>query len=233
MNLPKIETPKYELTIPSTGKKVTYRPFLVKEEKILLIAQESEDESSLIRAMKEIISSCTFDEVNAGGITSFDLEYIFVKIRAKSVGEESEIGLPCSACGEINQVTVNLDDIKIPEVKPLPKKIQLTDTVGIIPRYVSVDSLIEISKATNEGETVVKTIAASIESIYDENNVYPMEEASASDTAEFVESLNKSHIEKIEKIVSSAPLVQQTVHFTCTKCGEKNTTVLEGLQNFF
>lgn len=233
MNLPKIETPKYELTIPSTGKKVTYRPFLVKEEKILLIAQESEDEAALISAMKDIIASCTFGEVNAGGITSFDLEYIFVKIRAKSVGEESEIGLACSACGEVNQVTVNLDDIESPEVKPLPKKLQLTDTVGIIPCYVSVDSLIKISKASNEGETVVKTIAASIESIYDEKNVYPMNEASDSDITEFVESLNKDHLEKIEKIISSAPSVKQTVHFTCTKCGEKNTTVLEGIQNFF
>lgn len=233
MNLPKIETPKYELTVPSTGKIVNYRPFLVKEEKILLIAQESEDEASLIGAMKDIIASCTFGEVNAGGLTSFDLEYIFIKIRSKSVGEEAEIGLQCDACGETNQVLVNLDDIEVPEVKPLPKKIQLTETVGIVPRHITVDKLIEISQARNEGETIIGTLAASIESIYDEKNVYPVDEASASDITEFVESLNKDHIEELEKVISSAPEVKQTIHFTCTKCGEKNTTTLRGLQNFF
>lgn len=233
MNLPKLETPKYELIVPSTGKSVSYRPFLVKEEKILLIAQESENEAALINAMKDIIASCTFGELSAGSLTAFDLEYIFIKIRSKSVGEESEIGIKCNSCGMMNTVVVNLDEIELPKVKPLPKKIQLTETIGIIPRHISVDKLAEISKAQNEGDTVIKTIAGAIESIYDEKDVYPVDEATESDVVEFVESLNKDHIEKIESVISGAPEVAKTVQFTCSKCGEKNTTTLKGLQNFF
>lgn len=233
MNLPKIETPKYQLTIPSTGEDVGYRPFLVKEEKILLIAQEAGDEGDLLTAMKDVVTSCTFGDVDTSVLASFDLEYIFLKLRAKSVGEEAELGIKCDECEAANDIAVNLDAIEVTEGTPLPKKIQLTDTVGIVPQYITVNNLIKISGKTDKGDILTSSIAASIKNIYDENNVYPIEEASDSDIKEFIESLNKEQIEKIEKVVTGAPKLQETISFKCTKCGTKNEKLLTGIESFF
>jgi DNA-directed RNA polymerase subunit M/transcription elongation factor TFIIS len=233
MNLPKIETPKYQLTIPSTKKEVSYRPFLVKEEKILLIAQEAGGEADLLAAMKDVVTSCTFGEVNTSDLASFDLEYIFLKLRAKSVGEEAELGLKCEECGEVNKVTVNLDAIEVTAGTPLPKKIQLTDTIGIVPQYIKVQDLIKISGKKDKGDVLTSSIAASIENIYDETNVYPIAEASESDIKEFIESLNKEQIEKVEKVVTGAPKLQETISFTCAKCKTKNEKILTGIESFF
>jgi phage FluMu protein Com len=233
MNLPKIETPKYQLTIPSTKKEVSYRPFLVKEEKILLIAQEAGEEADLLMAMKDVVTSCTSGEVNVSELASFDLEYIFLKLRAKSVGEEAELGIKCDECEEVNKVTVNLDTIEVTEGTPLPKKIQLTDTIGIVPQYIKVLDLIKISGKKDKGDILTSSIASSIENIYDENNVYPISEASDSDIKEFIESLNKEQIEKIEKVVTAAPKLQETLSFNCTKCGIENEQILTGIESFF
>tara|TARA_B100001287_G_C22485529_1_gene436450 strand:- start:29 stop:733 length:705 start_codon:yes stop_codon:yes gene_type:complete len=233
MNLPKIETPKYELTVPSTGEEVRYRPFLVKEEKVLLIAQEAGGEADLLAAMGDVVTSCTFGKINVSKLASFDLEYIFLKLRAKSVGEEAEIGIKCEECDEVNKVTVNLDAVEVTKGKPLPKKIQLNETIGIVPQYIKVIDLINISKKTDKGDILTASIAASIENIYDEENVYPIAEASDNDVKEFIESLNKSQIEKIEEVVSGAPKLQETVSFTCAKCGAKNEKVLTGIESFF
>jgi len=233
MNLPKIETPKYQLTIPSTEREVSYRPFLVKEEKILLIAQEAGGEADLLAAMKDVVTSCTFGEVNVSNLASFDLEYIFLKLRAKSVGEEAELGIKCDDCGEVNKVTVNLDAIEVTKGTPLPKKIQLTDTIGIVPQHIKVADLIKITKKTDKGDILTSSIAASIENIYDENNVYPISEASDSDIKEFIESLNKEQIEKVEKVVTGAPKLQETLSFTCQKCGAENEKILTGIESFF
>jgi len=233
MNLPKIETPKYELTVPSTGEEVRYRPFLVKEEKVLLIAQEAGGEADLLAAMGDVVTSCTFGKINVSQLASFDLEYIFLKLRAKSVGEEAEIGIKCEECDEVNKVTVNLDAVEVTKGKPLPKKIQLNETIGIVPQYIKVIDLINISKKTDKGDILTASIAASIENIYDEENVYPIAEASDNDVKEFIESLNKSQIEKIEEVVSGAPKLQETVSFTCAKCGAKNEKVLTGIESFF
>lgn len=233
MNLPKIETPKYQLTIPSTQKKVGYRPFLVKEEKILLIAQEAGEEADLLMAMKDIVTSCTSGEVDVSKLASFDLEYIFLKLRAKSVGEEAELGIICDECEEVNKVTVNLDAIEVTEGEPLPKKIQLTDTIGIVPQYIKVQDLIKISGKKDKGDVLIASIAAGIENIYDENNVYPISEASDTDIKEFIESLNKEQIEKVEKVVTAAPKLQETLSFTCQKCGIENEKILSGIESFF
>lgn len=233
MNLPKIETPKYKLTIPSTGKEVSYRPFLVKEEKILLVAQEAGEESDMLMAMKDIVASCTFGEVSISDLASFDLEYIFLKLRAKSVGEEAEIGIKCDACGEVNKVTVNIDSIEVTKEEPLPSKIQLTEEIGIVPQYIKVRDLISISRKKDKGDILTASIAASIENIYDENNVYPIAEASDSDIKEFIESLNKEQIGKLEGVVTGAPKLQETISFNCTKCGADNEKVLTGIESFF
>ena len=233
MNLPKLETPKYQLTVPSTKKESSFRPFLVKEEKILLIAQESGEESNMIRAMRDIIVSCTFGEIDPKDLTSFDLEYIFLKIRAKSVGEDAEIGLQCSACGETHKVKIDLDKISLTEAEPLPKKIQLTDTIGIIPQYVRLDDMIELSAIEDQGVLFTKTIAATVQSIYDETNVYPLSEASEGDVQDFIDSLNREQMEKIEKVFNSSPKLEEKISFKCSACGVKNDQTLTGIESFF
>jgi hypothetical protein len=233
MNLPKLETPKYQLTVPSTQKEIDFRPFLVKEEKILLIAQESGKESDYIRAMRDIIASCIFNNNIVNDLTSFDLEYIFLKLRSKSVGEIVDIGIVCEECEERNTVKINLDEISVTKTDPLPNKIELTDTIGIIPKYIKIDSLIKIADIEDQGDILTETIAATVESIYDESNVYPISEASDADIKEFVDSLNKEQLEKIENVATSAPKVQETVSFECKDCKAKNEKVLAGIENFF
>lgn len=233
MNLPKLETPKYQLTVPSTKKEVNFRPFLVKEEKILLIAQESGEESSYIKAMRDIVESCTFGEIDIKNLTSFDLEFIFLKLRAKSVGEDTEIGIMCSECGEENIIKVNLDEISPTKSEPLPNKIELTDSIGIVPQYINIDSLIKIADTKDQGDILTQTISATIESIYDESNVYPISEASDNDVKEFIESLNREQLEKIEALASSMPRIEKTISFKCKKCGAENKETLSGIDSFF
>ena len=233
MNLPKLETPKYQLTVPSTKKEVNFRPFLVKEEKILLIAQESDEESAYIKAMRDIVNSCTFGEIEIKDLTSFDLEYIFLKLRAKSVGEDVELIIKCSECDEENVIKINLDDIPVTEAEPLPNKIALTDSIGIVPQHVKVDSLIKISNIKDEGEILTQTLAATIKSIYDETNVYPISEASDKDVKDFIDSLNREQLEKIEAVTNSTPRVEKTISFKCTKCGAENKQILSGIDSFF
>ena len=233
MNLPKLETPKYQLTVPSTQKQSSFRPFLVKEEKILLIAQETGEESNMIRAMRDIIVSCTFGEIDPKTLTSFDLEYIFLKIRAKSVGEDAEIGVKCSKCGAIHTVKIDLDKVSLTKTKPLPKKIELTDTIGIIPQYIKLDDMIEMAAIKDQGLLFTKTIASSVHSIYDATNVYPLSEASEEDVREFIDSLNRGQMEKIEEVFNSAPKLEKDISFTCKECNSKNKHTLSGIESFF
>lgn len=233
MNLPKLETPNYTLEIPSSGKQVSYRPFLVKEEKVLMIAQESGDEKAVFKAMQDVIKACTFDEVDTKKLTSFDLEYIFIKLRAKSVGEEVKIGVKCTSCGESHPVTLNLDAIQLSKSSPLPKKIALSGKIGIIPRYLSATKMQQLVGIKDQATILTKTIAGVIESIYDEKNVYPLDDASDKEIEEFIGSLNREQLKKIEAVIANAPRLEQEIEFKCAKCGTQNAQVLSGTQSFF
>jgi len=233
--LPKLETPKYSLTVPSTKKTIDYRPFLVKEEKVLLIAQQSEDEAEIFNAIKDIIESCTFNKIKANDLTNYDIEYIFLKLRSKSVGETSDVNIKCSACDRINPISINLEEIEITyPSKKVDNKIMLTDSIGIIAKPLNNSDISNISKnQDDQGVLLTLTLAASIESIFDDENVYPMSDASQSEVEEFINSLNRSQIEKIEEYISNVPKLQKEIKFTCMHCKEKNALMLEGVQSFF
>jgi hypothetical protein len=233
MKLPTIQSPKYALTLPSTKKTVEYRPFLVKEEKILLIAQESGDQEMMTRAIHEVISNCTEGKIDPGSITSFDLEYIFLKLRAKSVGEIAKIGLVCPSCGDSTPVSINLDTIELVGGEPLPKKIMITDSVGIVPRYLSAKKMAELSKIEDKGELFTSTLAASIETIFDSDTVYPVDEASKEELDAFLGSLNRTQLESFEKVLSAVPRLEKEIVYSCTGCKAENKTTLSGLQSFF
>ena len=230
MALPKLESPKYEVVIPSTKKLHEIRPFLVKEEKILMIAQESNNTAQIVKAMKEIISACSFNKIKVNELTSYDVEYLFLQLRAISVGETTDVKFKCSECGHENEVTINLKEIEVkyPE-KEISNKIQLSDTIGIVLKPLSLSDMSKIK----EDSDIVDSIAIVIDSIYDDDNVYDAKESSKKELYEFVESLNHTQIEKIQEYLTNQPKLSCEVKFACSECGHENTITLEGIQSFF
>jgi hypothetical protein len=235
MALPILESPKYTLTIPSTKKSVEYRPFLVKEEKILMLAQQSNDQKQIMSSIESVVEACTFGTVKAKQLTSFDLEYIFLKLRAKSVGEISDIRCKCEKCEEYTEVSVNIDEIEVTwPTEKVDSKVMLTDKIGVVLRHILVGDMSSI--VTTEDvtvETVTDMIIASIESIFDESAVYPSDQSTHKELLEFVNSLSRSQLTKIEKFIENAPKLQHAVEFTCKPCGHANNFILTGAQAFF
>jgi hypothetical protein len=234
MKLPTLNTPKYSLKVPSTGQTIEYRPFLVKEEKILMLAQESGKPEDVTQAMLDIIHACTFGAIDPQKLASFDLEYIFVKLRTKSVGEDVEVGLKCDSCGALNHVSINLEQIGMIGETKLPKKIMLTDSIGIVPKYISIKDVEAITaNQDDKGKSLIMTIAASIASIFDENNVYDMTEASYDEIDTFISSLNRQQLAKIEELIQNSPKFEKDVTFACISCNHENSHKLSGIQSFF
>lgn len=231
MALPILEASKYEAIIPSTGKRIQYRPFLVKEEKILLIAQESKDSNAILQALKDIVRACTFEKIDVETLATYDLEYLFLQLRAKSVGESVELQLKCDECKVASPVTIDLNKVKVIQSnEKVESKIQLTDEVGIVVRPIPVK---EINNLSDKPEDFVKMIGICIESIYDSSKVYSRENITEKEMTAFVESLSRKQVEKIEKFISLQPKLSHKETFTCVNCKKKNTLTLEGLQSFF
>jgi hypothetical protein len=233
MALPKLNTPKYDLTIPSTGKTVTFRPYLVKEEKVLMLALESEDEKQIMRAVKELIEACTFDEVNSDKLSMFDLEYIFTKIRTKSAGETTKVKLPCEKCEHLNEVIIDLDNgLKVSEGRE--KKIELTSDTGIIMKYPSVNDFTEVSSAEgSEIDKVFKLMARAVDSIYSGDDVYDARTEPEKEIIGFLESLNSAQFILVKDFFDNMPQACVNVSYTCESCGNEHTMELKGLRNFF
>jgi ribosomal protein L44E len=230
MPLPVLETPTYNLVVPSTKKKLKYRPFLVKEEKLLMIAQETEDEGQILNSIKDIISACTFGKFDANQNTSYDMEYIFLQLRSKSVGEKIELSIGCKECSTPNNVTVNLNDVQIkyPE-KKLSTTIKLTKDVGITLKPISMSEAIEVQK----DPTLERSIRAVIDTVYDSTNVYKLEDFTDKEVVDFIDSFNHSSLEKIEEYILSQPSLEHTIKFKCSNCEKENEEVLSGLESFF
>lgn len=228
--LPKLETAKYDVVVPSTGQEVQIRPFLVKEEKLLLLAQESNNAKQIVRTMQEIIEACSFKKINTKELTSYDVEFLFLRLRAISVGETADLKFKCEKDGVENDVQINLMDIEVkyPE-KKVSERIQLTDDIGVVLKPLSLDTMAEIDNS----DDVIKNIAVIIDSVYDKNEVYPAKDTPSKDLHEFIESLNHSQIEMIQEYLTSQPKLSHTVEFKCVECGHVNKITLEGLQSFF
>jgi hypothetical protein len=234
MSLPIIASPKYTIEIPSTGTAIEYRPFLVKEEKVLLIAQESQDQGQIMNAIKDVIRTCTYDKVDVDSLTSYDLEYLFIKLRSKSVGEISTIGLKCTGCEAQNEIDVNLDEIKVVGSAP-DGRVQLTDTVGVNMKPMSVKDMSRIAakKDMSIADQMTESVISCIDSIYDDTKVYPKSNYSRTDMETFVNSLARPQMEKIESFITNLPKVEHTVKFKCKKCSCENEQPLSGIRSFF
>ena len=238
MPLPKIATPTYELELPSTGKTVQYRPFLVKEEKLLVIALESEDTKQITTAIKAVIKACIKTRgVKVEALPTFDIEYLFLNIRGKSVGENLDVNIICPDDKETEvKVNINLDDIKCHKNEGHTNKIKLDDSLMMEMKYPSLDEFIKSNfdlEEKNQMEQSFDLIASCIDKIYSEEEVWASEDCTKKEMSEFLESMNSSQFKEIEKFFETMPKLSHTIEVTNPNTKKKSDVVLEGLASFF
>ncbi len=238
MPLPKISTPSYELVIPSTKKKIKYRPFLVKEEKILIMAMESQDSKQIANAIKDVLSACILTRgTKVNDLSTFDIEYLFLTIRGKSVGEEVEVMVTCPDDGETQvPTTINLDEIMVQINKDHSPDIKLDDEYTLRMKYPSMDEFIKtnfnVDGSVNVDDTF-KLIASCVDQVYSEDESWAGADCTKKELSDFVESLNSKQFKDIEKFFDTMPKLSHTVKVTNPKTKKENEIVLEGLQSFF
>jgi hypothetical protein len=232
MPLPKIDQPLFDMTIPSTGKKILFRPFLVKEEKILLIAQQSENDSEIIRAIKQILNACIQEELDIDSLAIFDLEYMFLKLRARSVNNVVKLSYRDIEDGELYDFELDLDtiEVKMPEV--INSKIEINDTVGMTMKYPAASITDRMKDFENEVDLMTFFIVNCIDSIYDEDNVYVASEFSEAEITEFLDGLDVMSFEKIRQFFESVPRLYHKIEYT-NSIESKRTIELTSLKDFF
>ena len=236
MALPKLNTPTYELEVPSTDQKIKYRPFLVKEEKILLLAMESKDNTQIIQAVKDIVSSCTFEKVDVSSLPMFDMEYIFLNIRAKSVGEISKLKILCPD-DKKTYASVDLDLTKV-EVQvgdDHTNKIELTDDMGLIMTYPTIDSFLDSGIETITANNMLDIIGSCVLQIYEKNGekVYQGKDQTKKELTEFIEQMNSGQFRKVQSFFDTMPKLTHTVKVKNPKTKKTSEVKLTGLNDFF
>ena len=238
MPLPKISTPTYELVLPSNGKKVQYRPFLVREEKLLVLALESEDAKEITTAMKTVIKNCIQTRgVKVESLPTFDIEYLFLNIRGKSVGEEIEVNVICPD-DEVTTVSVvlNVDDIKVQKTSEHENKIELDDSLIMEMKYPSLDQFIKSNfdfSEENSMEQSFELISSCIDKIYNEEEVWTTADVTKKEITDFLEQMNSKQFKQIEKFFETMPKLSHEIKVKNPATGVESTVVLEGLSSFF
>lgn len=240
MALPIYTTPIYSLQIPSTKKELKFRPFLVKDEKALLIAQQSEDPAVMLDTVKEVIQACAKSKVNVAELASFDVEYIFLQLRARSVGEMAELIFACDIDhGEENEkarstVSINLLDVKVEFQDEHATKIPLFDTCGIVMKYPTVETLKRLETSDeNDVDQVFDIIVDCIDCIYDAEEVFTAKDQTKVELIQFLNNLTSEQFDRIQKFFNTMPSLKAYVKYTCPVCSREHNKYLEGLQSFF
>ena len=237
MPLPKIATPTYELVLPSSGRKIKFRPFLVKEEKILIIALESEDQKQITNAVKSILSSCILTKgIKVDKLATFDIEYLFLNIRGKSVGENIEVMVTCPDDGKTQvPASINIDTIKIKTSDDHQRDIKLDDTYTLRMRYPSLNEFVNtnFTAETIKVDDTFQLVASCIDQVYSDEESWTQEECTKKELNDFVESLNTSQFQQIEKFFETMPKLSHIVKVINPNTKVENDIKLEGLQSFF
>jgi hypothetical protein len=232
--LPILATPKYDMIVPSTGEAITYRPYVVREEKILLIAMESNDENQIEQAVIDVIQSCVESPINIDNLTTFDVEFIFVTLRSKSVGEGIKLSPKCEHCEETNEVKINLEEVKVTNLEnKVDKHIKLTDDISIDLKWHTMKDRQKELRNDSETQTVINMIVASLETIYSGEDIHVVKDATDKEVREFVESLNTDQFNEIVEVLSNVPYLSYNMDYDCEKCGKENSISLNGLTDFF
>ena len=239
MPLPKINTPTYDLTLPSTGKKIKYRPFLVREEKILIMAMESEDMTEITNAIVQILSDCILTkDVKVESLATFDIEYLFLNVRAKSVGETVDVNITCPDDGETQvETSINIDSIKVQKTRGHKNIIKLDDELSMKLRYPSLEQFVENNFETAEGVSEVgqslSMITSCVDMIYNSEESWEASDYSKKELDEFIEQLNTKQFKQIEKFFTTMPKLSHKLAVKNPKTGVESEVVLEGLASFF
>ena len=238
MPLPKISTPTYELELPSTGKTIKYRPFLVKEEKLLVLALESDDAKEITNAVKAVLKDCIQTRgVKVENLPTFDIEFLFLNIRGKSVGEEIEISVLCPDDNETYaEVKINIDDIKVNKEKDHKNHIKIDDKLMMEMKYPSLDQFVKNNfdfASNNQVEQSFDLIASCIDKVYSEDEAWTTEDFTRKEVIDFLEQMNSSQFKEIENFFSTMPKLSHEVEVVNPKTKKKGTVILEGLASFF
>lgn len=223
------DTPKYEMKIPSTGKKVRFRPYLVKEEKILMIAAESKDIHQITRAVVDTIVTCCDGKVNKKDLTTFDVEYMFLQLRAKSVGENISLKINCEECGTPNDQEVNLDSITV-NVAKKDNIIKLSDKISVEMSYPSYE-MMNFDADANEAGFMI--LGKCIKAVITEDERIDLADETDESIKNFIESMTQGQFEKITSYMQDIPTVKHDINFTCQGCNHNNNILLQGMQSFF
>ncbi len=242
--LPKIDVPIYELTLPLTKKQIRFRPFLVKEEKILLMAMESEEADSILLAVKQILTNCCLEDLDVEELPITDIEYLFLNLRARSVNEVVELPYRCNnkvskedgekECGNIVTLEMNLLDIQ-PEIHEKKiDKIELSEKMGILIKYPSFKMVEEAQKQEGaEVDKLMNILVACIDGVYTEETIFYSKDVPKKELLEFIESLTREQFSKVQEFFETMPKIKKDVDFKCSKCGYEEKITIEGLQSFF
>ena len=241
MPLPKINTPTYELTLPSNRKKVRYRPFLVREEKILVLALESEDQKQITDAIIQIIGDCLITKnVDVTKLPTFDIEYLFLNVRSKSVGESVEVNITCPDDGKTKvETSINIDDIKVVKSKDHKLIVKLDEKYSMKLKYPSLDQFIEnnfdfeMAEPNESGSAAMSMLSSCIDMIYDEEESWDASESTKEELDEFIDQLNTKQFQEVEEFFRTMPKLSHTLKVTNPKTGVESEVVLEGLASFF
>lgn len=238
MALPRInDKPKYDVVIPSTQKKVKFRPYLVKEEKVLLLAMESGDLGQMLTAVADTVLACIVDPVDPKALTTFDIEYLFLKIRSKSVGEHTKVGIACTKCSVHNEIDINIDDIKVEVKEKSEKKIDLNGEVFIKMKWPSFQVLTSDSELLDEKvsdtEKSFLVVMQCMDSIQTEDETWLIKDTPKKEVLEFLESLTNEQYNQIKDYIESIPELAHTIEFDCVNCGTHNKESIKGIRSFF
>jgi len=235
MALPKLnDTPKYSVKIPSTQMTVRFRPFLVKEEKVLLLAMESDDTKDIILAILDTISACVADNIEVNKLTTYDIEYIFTQIRSKSVGETTTVGIECESCKEPNQVKVDINSIQVQGLDKVNYNVSLSADMELELKHPTYSDIINdpAIDENNPTETLFAMIRHCMKNLKTEDQLINLEDETTENIDDFIGSMNTEQFESLTKFVDSVPVMQYDVEFDC-ECGHHNKKELRGIQSFF
>lgn len=232
MPLPKIAIPKYPIVIPSSKKETTFRPFLMKEQKILMIALEGKDNREIFSAMCDILKSCVEGIDDPISMPVFDIEYLFAKVRAKSVGELIEVKISCPKCSKKSDLSVNLEDLEVDFPKGISNRVMLNENLGIILRYPCLgDAMLDADNMS--ADKIVEFVCNSVDMVFDDTNTWTRKDFTKEEIVSFVESMNASQFEEVIKFYKNLPQVAKTAQCKCVACGNEFELDFRGLQDFF
>jgi hypothetical protein len=233
MALPKLnDVPSYDMVIPSTGEQVTFRPFLVKEQKVLLMALETQDNKQILKAIIDTIDACVEENINARTLATFDLEYMFTQIRAKSVGETSDVLLSCGECEHQNKVTVNVNEITV-DVSGIEKDVKISDAYTIRLRYPRYELMTEVNAEDTAADNMVKMIIGCLDKLLTEDEIISFDDETEDEVKAFVDNLTASQLQSVMEFINSIPALEHEVEFDCEECETKNQITLKGIADFF